>query len=125
MTIDINKNVSTALLKDLTGEEAFDSESYSFENFGSALSQLVDESNLSFRQIAYKTKLSAGYLNHLSKGHRPAPSLENIVIIAKTLHVKPDFFKEYRLEMVMRSLDMTPQLAFLLYRNLVTATDES
>ena len=31
----------------------------------------MEERHLSYRQLAYKTKLSAGYLNHLTKGTRP------------------------------------------------------
>ena len=55
----------------------------------------MDERQLSYRQLAYKTKLSAGYLNHLTKGTRPVPADPVIAVIAEALRVEPDFFLEY------------------------------
>lgn len=88
---------------------------FSQERFPAALKGLMDERQLSYRQLAYKTKLSAGYLNHLTKGTRPVPADPVIAVIAEALHVEPDFFLEYRLRQVADVLDAAPVLADKLY----------
>jgi len=93
-------------------------EPYTQEPFHVALDFLMKRRKLSYRMMAYKTGLSAGYINHLSKGSRPAPSDQNIVVIARALHVEPDFFAEYRLRFVMRILENSPAYSLLLYDKL-------
>ncbi len=88
---------------------------YSQQRFPEALKGLMEERHLSYRQLAYKTKLSAGYLNHLTKGTRPVPADQVIGIIAGALCVEPDFFMEYRLRKVTDVLDRAPNLADKLY----------
>jgi transcriptional regulator with XRE-family HTH domain len=88
---------------------------FSQERFPDALKGLMEERHLSYRQLAYKTKLSAGYLNHLTKGTRPVPSDPVIEVIAEALLVEPDFFVEYRLRQVAGILDGAPALADQLY----------
>jgi len=88
---------------------------FSKERFPEALKGLMDERHLSYRQLAYKTKLSAGYLNHLTKGTRPVPSDPVIEVIAEALLVEPDFFVEFRLRQVAEILDGAPALADELY----------
>jgi transcriptional regulator with XRE-family HTH domain len=88
---------------------------FSQDRFPVALKSLMDERRLSYRQLAYKTKLSAGYLNHLTKGTRPVPADPVIAVIAEALRVEPDFFLEYRLRKVADVLDGAPVLADKLY----------
>ena len=88
---------------------------YSQQRFPEALKGLMEERSLSYRQLAYKTKLSAGYLNHLTKGTRPVPADQVIGVIAGALCVEPDFFMEYRLRKVTDVLDRAPNLADKLY----------
>ena len=85
------------------------------ERFPAALKGLMDERHLSYRQLAYKTRLSAGYLNHLAKGTRPVPSDPVIRTIAKALRVEPDFFLEYRLRQVVGLLEGSTRLTDALY----------
>ena len=73
------------------------------------------ERHLSYRQLAYKTQLSAGYLNHLTKGTRPVPADPVIATIAAALCVEPDFFLEYRVRQVAAVLDGSTQLVDSLY----------
>ncbi len=88
---------------------------FSQDRFPAALKGLMDERQLSYRQLAYKTKLSAGYLNHLTKGTRPVPADPVIAVIAEALRVEPDFFLEFRLRQVTDVLDSSPKLADKLY----------
>ena len=88
---------------------------FSQERFPAALKSLMEERHLSYRQLAYKTKLSAGYLNHLTKGTRPVPADPVIAVLAESLCVEPDFFLEYRLRQVASVLDHAPVLADKLY----------
>jgi transcriptional regulator with XRE-family HTH domain len=100
---------------------------FSQERFPLALKGLMAERHLSYRQLAYKTKLSAGYLNHLTKGTRPVPADPVIAVIAEALRVEADFFLEYRLRQVTDVLDGSPALADKLYgillRNLPVPED--
>jgi transcriptional regulator with XRE-family HTH domain len=87
----------------------------------------MEERHLSYRQLAYKTKLSAGYLNHLTKGTRPVPADPVLAVLAEALCVEPDFFVEYRLRQVAAVLNEAPILADKLYgillRNLPVPDD--
>ena len=47
---------------------------YSEEPFGATIERLMGETGLTYRGLAAKTGLSAGYLNHLVHGNRPVPS---------------------------------------------------
>ena len=100
---------------------------FSQERFPLALKGLMEERHLSYRQLAYKTKLSAGYLNHLTKGTRPVPADPVLAVLAEALCVEPDFFVEYRLRQVACVLDEAPALADKLYgillRNLPVPDD--
>ena len=100
---------------------------FSQERFPLALKGLMEERHLSYRQLAYKTKLSAGYLNHLTKGTRPVPADLVLAVLAEALCVEPDFFVEYRLRQVARVLGDAPVLADQLYgillRNLPVPDD--
>ena len=89
------------------------------ERFPEALKGLMQERHLSYRQLAYKTQLSAGYLNHLTKGTRPVPADAVVCTIAAALLVEPDYFLEFRLRQVLRVLDTAPPLADRLYGILV------
>jgi transcriptional regulator with XRE-family HTH domain len=89
------------------------------ERFPEALKGLMQERHLSYRQLAYKTQLSAGYLNHLTKGTRPVPADPVVCTIATALLVEPDYFLEFRLRQVLAVLDMAPPLADRLYGILI------
>ena len=47
---------------------------FSSDSFGDAIERLMNESGVTYRGLAAKTDLSAGYLNHLVHGNRPVPS---------------------------------------------------
>ena len=86
-----------------------------FMRFPQALKGLMQERNLSYRQMAYKTQLSAGYLNHLTQGTRPVPADPVIRNIARALHVEADFFLDYRLRRVVNRLEESTRLTDALY----------
>ncbi len=91
---------------------------HSSEPFGVAMRRLMGERGLSYRQLAYMTGLSAGYLNHLSKGSRPVPANGTLELIARCLRVEPDHFREYRVRYIMRTLSASPELADVVYGRL-------
>jgi hypothetical protein len=98
---------------------------FSQERFPQALKGLMDERSLSYRQLAYKTKLSAGYLNHLTKATRPIPANPVVAVIAGALCVEPDFFIEYRLRQIVGVLDEAPTLTDELYAILLQTRPET
>ncbi len=78
----------------------------------------MDETGLTYRALAAKTSLSAGYLNHLVHGNRPVPSNDVIETLAGALDVEPEHFREYRLRVITERLEELPDLVDRLYRRL-------
>ena len=91
---------------------------YSDEPFGITIERLMNETGVTYRGLADKTKLSAGYLNHLVHGNRPVPSNEVIATLAKALRVEPEHFREYRIRVITDRLERMPELVDRLYKRL-------
>lgn len=83
--------------------------------FPQSLRELLELRGMSYRRLATRTKLSAGYLNHLACGTRPVPADSVIKILARALRVKPDYFFEYRQRGLTQELYRSPELADRLY----------
>ena len=91
---------------------------FSDEPFGAAIQTLMTERKTTYRALADRTGLSAGYLNHLVHGNRPVPSNDVIARLAESLDVEPDHFREYRLRVISERLEAQPDLVDRLYRRL-------
>ena len=91
---------------------------FSEEPFGPTVEKLMDETGVTYRALADKTKLSAGYLNHLVHGNRPVPSDDVMSTLAKALGVEPEHFREYRLRVITERLEAMPDLIDRLYKRL-------
>ena len=91
---------------------------YASEPFGPAVERLMNETGVTYRALAAKTGLSAGYLNHLVHGNRPVPSNEVVETLAASLDVEPEFFREYRLRVITERLETMPELVDRLYKRL-------
>ena len=89
---------------------------FSPESFGPAVERLMNESGTTYRSLAAKTGLSAGYLNHLVHGNRPVPSNDVIGRLSNALEVEPEYFREYRLRAITEQLEAMPELVDRLYR---------
>jgi transcriptional regulator with XRE-family HTH domain len=91
---------------------------YSEEPFGITIERLMTESGLTYRGLAAKTQLSAGYLNHLVHGNRPVPSMDVVQRLAAALGVEAEHFREYRLRVITNRLEARPDLIDRLYKRL-------
>src|SRR4029077_46195 len=91
---------------------------FSEEGFGETVQGLMDEHGVTYRQLATRTGLSAGYLNHLVHGNRPVPSNDVVVTLADALEVEPEHFREYRLRVITERLEVMPAMIDRLYRQL-------
>jgi transcriptional regulator with XRE-family HTH domain len=91
---------------------------YSSELFGPAVERLMNETGVTYRALAAKTDLSAGYLNHLVHGNRPVPSNDVVETLAAALNVEPEHFREYRLRVITERLEAMPDLVDRLYKRL-------
>ena len=58
---------------------------YATESFGPAVERLMNETGVTYRALASKTGLSAGYLNHLVHGNRPVPSNDVVETLSGAL----------------------------------------
>ena len=91
---------------------------YSEEPFGTTIERLMAEQGLTYRGLAAKTDLSAGYLNHLVHGNRPVPSKRVVERLAAALDVEPEHFREYRLRVITDRLEAMPDMIDRLYKRL-------
>lgn len=95
---------------------------FSQRPFGATVEDLMDERGVTYRALAAKTHLSAGYLNHIVHGNRPVPANSVVASIAKELGVEPEHFREYRVRMILAELDRRPELVDRLYKRLTRRT---
>jgi transcriptional regulator with XRE-family HTH domain len=91
---------------------------FSDEAFGPTIQRLMGETGVTYRSLAEKTGLSAGYLNHLVHGNRPVPSDDVISELAQALGVEPEHFREVRVRRIAERLESMPELIDRLYRRL-------
>lgn len=91
---------------------------FSEEPFGPTVERLLAETGLTYRQLAAKTDLSAGYLNHVVHGNRPVPSDEIVQRLAQALGVEAEHFLEYRVRVITERLERMPDLIDRLYKRL-------
>ena len=91
---------------------------YSDENFGPTIERLMIETGTTYRGLADKADLSAGYLNHIVHGNRPVPSNDVIARIAVALGVEAEHFREYRIRVITDTLEAMPELIDRLYKRL-------
>jgi transcriptional regulator with XRE-family HTH domain len=91
---------------------------FSKDAFGPTVERLMDEQGVTYRQLASRTGLSAGYLNHLVHGNRPVPSNDVVKTLAAALEVEPEHFREFRLRSITERLEAMPELIDRLYKRL-------
>ena len=91
---------------------------FSEEPFGPTVQRLMAETGVTYRGLADRTSLSAGYLNHLVHGNRPVPSNDVVETLAGALGVDPEHFREYRLRTITERLEQMPELVDRLYKRL-------
>ena len=89
---------------------------YSDDPFGPTIERLMVETGTTYRGLADRADLSAGYLNHIVHGNRPVPSNDVIATLAKALGVEPDHFLEVRIRTVTEKLAAMPDLTDRLYK---------
>jgi transcriptional regulator with XRE-family HTH domain len=91
---------------------------FSERPFGETLTALMAEQGVTYRQLAARAGLSAGYLNHMVHGNRPVPANDVIARLAQALGVEPEHFREYRIRLITERLEEMPELVDRLYRRL-------
>ena len=91
---------------------------YSSEPLGPTIERLMAETGVTYRALAEKTELSAGYLNHIVHGNRPVPSNDVLARLAGAFGVQPEHFREYRIRVITDRLEEMPRLVDRLYKQL-------
>jgi transcriptional regulator with XRE-family HTH domain len=91
---------------------------FSERPFGETLTALMAEQGVTYRQLAARAGLSAGYLNHMVHGNRPVPANDVMARLAEALGVEPEHFREYRIRVITERLEEMPELVDRLYRRL-------
>jgi transcriptional regulator with XRE-family HTH domain len=82
----------------------------STQPFGTALRELMEARDLSYRRLAEAISqfddkgITHAHLNMIANGH-DKPSLRAMELIAEACSISPDYFAEYRLAVAMRELD--------------------
>ena len=89
---------------------------FSEQPFGETVETLMNDVGVTYRELATRTGLSAGYLNHLVHGNRPVPSNDVIKRLSEALGVEAEHFREYRLRVITERLEALPAEVDRLYR---------
>jgi transcriptional regulator with XRE-family HTH domain len=83
---------------------------FSNQPFGDALRALMVSHDLTYRELAQRTReldgrgMTHAHINMLANGH-DRPSTRAMELIAEACGVEPGYFAEYRLALAMRELD--------------------
>jgi transcriptional regulator with XRE-family HTH domain len=93
-------------------------QTYSNDPLGPTIERLMAETGVTYRALAEKTGLSAGYLNHIVHGNRPVPSNDVLGKLGKALGVKADHFREVRVRVITAKLEAMPEMVERLYKKL-------
>ena len=91
---------------------------YASDPLGPAIEKLMADTGVTYRALAEKSGLSGRYLNQNVHGNRRVPSTQVITRIGKALGVKPDYFREVRVRIIIGKLEETPALVDRLYKRL-------
>lgn len=91
---------------------------YSSDPFGATVQALMAETGTTYRALAERTNLSAGYLNHIVHGNRPVPATGVLRVLAAALGVEPEHFREHRIRVITERLEEMPDLVDRLYNRL-------
>ena len=91
---------------------------FSEDAFGPTIERLMAEVGTTYRGLAERSGLSAGYLNHLVHGNRPVPSNDVIRGLADALGIEPEHFREYRIRVITQKLETMPDLVDRLYKRI-------
>lgn len=83
---------------------------YSNSFFGEALKEILDKKKIKLRSLAKKTNLNYSYFSKLKKRPKPPP-IETIKIIADGLKIPPEYFLEYRIYKIEKTLLENPELS--------------
>mgnify|MGYP006283636761 CR=1 FL=1 len=92
---------------------------YSEEPFGPTVERLMAENGLTYRTLAERSGLSAGYLNHTVHGNRPVPANDVIERLAAALGVDAEHFLEVRIREITARLEAMPARVDKLWRQLL------
>lgn len=91
---------------------------HSEEPFGATVERLMAETGVTYRALADKCGLSAGYLNHVVHGNRPVPATDVIERLAGALGVEAEHFLEVRIRIITERLEAMPERVDKLFRQL-------
>ena len=91
---------------------------FSEEPFGATITRLMEDAGITYRGLAEKSGLSAGYLNHVVHGNRPVPSGDIVAKLAAALGVEAEHFLEVRIRTITERLEAMPDLVDRLYKRL-------
>jgi transcriptional regulator with XRE-family HTH domain len=81
---------------------------YSYKKFHLALSDMLKEKNMKLRGLAARTNLNYTYFSKL-KSRKTCPPIKTLKIIASGLGIDPDYFLEYRIQMIVDFLENNPE----------------
>ena len=83
---------------------------HSLEDFEGSLNKIIKASSITQQELSKAMKISNTTIHNYLMGYRRNPTKEFMIRLADYFDVKPSYFREYRMGLLMDRFEMFPEL---------------
>ena len=83
---------------------------HSLEDFGESLNKIIKASSITQQELSKAMKISNTTIHNYMMGYRRNPTKEFMIRLADYFDIKPSYFREYRIRLLMDRFEMFPEL---------------
>ena len=83
---------------------------HSLESFEVSLNKIIKASSITQQELSKAMKISNTTIHNYLMGYRRNPTKEFMIKMADYFDIKPSYFREYRIRLLMDRFEMFPEL---------------
>ena len=83
---------------------------HSLESFEDSLTKIIKASGITQQELSKAMKISNTTIHNYLMGYRRNPTKEFMIKMADYFDIKPSYFREYRIRLLMDRFEMFPEL---------------
>ena len=83
---------------------------HSLESFESSLTKIIKASSITQQELGKAMKITNTTIHNYMMGYRKNPTKDFMIRLADYFDIKPSYFREYRIGLLMDRFDMFPEL---------------